>query len=285
VTRTYCYRTVDGGVDARAKRRRRLKDVEALVCVIENDGNRVWLVERGPAFSEKLWQLALLDHVGVRPSTTNKDLGRLVPHAVVAELSRRISDITRSLAQDVARNWHNIGGETDLVAFALPHFNTEFESSAWKVAIRPQVFSSQVKEPHIGADLGWLVDIGIGRQHVSKAIWMQAKRTVYDVTSVPDMFKLKDFSKQFAQMRSRTPEAFGLVFTPDEILVGDDKGLSTLDSLLTQVVICARGDRRQEIVAETVERYHVVVVDIDGSRRSTSERGVSLLHRSDVRDR
>ena len=219
--------------------------------------------------SARLEQLAILREFGVEPSSDPKSR-TMIPPSVLASFADMVRARVSDAAQSIEANWRNVGGEPDMVALLLARLHFTEQLADWTISIRPQVFSSQAKEPHAGADLAWVIQIRTGSTNplrTTKAIWMQAKRSFYDVNKPGDIWALKDFAQQFAAMKSRTSEAFGLVFAPDRIVVGDENRVQSLDLLLQDVITCVRGDQSEQVIAESVDRYYLVIANIARPRR------------------
>jgi hypothetical protein len=245
-----------------------------LIVVLDYDGDRTRVIEEGAKHDPRLEQLAFLREFDVEPSTS-PDVGTAVPQDVVAAAARMIGERVRDASRSIHAMWNNLGGETDMVALLVDRLNSALDLDEWAITIRPQVFSSQAKEPQAGADLAWIVQIKTRSPHsrrTTKALWMQAKKIVYDVNNPDDVFELKDFRKQFAAMKLRTTEAFGIVFTPDRIVVGNETELLSLEEVFRQALTCARGDQREQILAESVDRHYLVIATIDRKRRRSRQR-------------
>ncbi len=281
-SRSYYYLASDGALarhvvpyrDGRHYRIPKALDPRNLIVVLDYDGDRTRVVERGPKHDARFEQLAVLREFGVEPSTS-PDVGTTIPQEVVTAAVRMIGECGRNASRSIHSLWNNLGGETDMVALLVDRLNSSLEVDGWAITIRPQVFSSQAKEPQVGADLAWIVQIRTGPSHsnrTTKALWMQAKKTVYDINTPGDIFELKDFKKQFATMKLRTTEAFGVVFTPDRIVVGDETHLLSLEDIFRQTITCIRGDQREQILAESVDRHYLVVATFDRKRRRPRSR-------------
>lgn len=91
---------------------------------------------------------------------------------------------------------------------------------------------------------------------------MQAKRTE---RVDPDPFTLKDFSEQFAKMERRTDAAYGLILNRYDVVVANRTTKSTLDGALYEAVVCLRGDRSIDVIAETLNSKYVVDIEVDGT--------------------
>lgn len=263
-----------------------MNDNAKFVCSVSNKENsRISLGDKGEAFTEARWQEAFLQEVGIKPSNTSTELGELVPRAVLDRLSVELARRAAIVAEHVTKNWNNVAAEAELVSMMLTELHASFVIEEWSVSLRPQVFSSIRKEPQIGADMGWLVQISVGRRRLVKALWMQAKRTPYDVADSNTMFRLTDFRAQFGKMKARTHAAYGIVFTPDRIVVGNDSGLTTLHTLLVETVSCRAGDRRPEIVVETIDRHYVAVLDLKGTVPRRKKRSQQRSRDDEMKER
>jgi hypothetical protein len=236
-------------------------------------GNPTWIlsleqtregvrVAPGPEYTKQREVDAMLLEYSV-PTFTKEDLGQHVPENVrrmFREVLRR--KIQRALLR-VRRDWDQHASEQSVVGALITRLGFAFEFGGWRVSLRPQEFSSQVKEPLVGADVGWRIEIRSQDGATTKAMWMQAKRTeLVD----PDPFTLKDFAEQFAKMERRTEAAYGLILSRYDVAVVNRTSKSTLDNALFEAVGCHRGDRSRSVIAETLNSKYVVDIEIDGTK-------------------
>lgn len=230
-----------------------------LVVVIEHDGiNKK--IKKGPRFRADRFNAAFLMEMKISPSEGEPDLGKLVPDSVRHAISRWIGTKSVEFNRSLQSHWHNVSKENDLVSLLIPFFHTSMSLDGWSVEIRPQIFSDQIKEPRLGADLGWVIQIKVGgKRYTTKAVWMQAKRTVYDVRTVKALFDLKDFRAQFGIMRSFTESSFGIVFSPEAVVVGDDKRITTMEALFDEIIGCSVGDQRETTLVQSADRAFVSI--------------------------
>lgn len=281
-SRSYYYVTGEGNlgwhvVPYRKYRRHQIPatiDPKSLMIVIERDGNQTRVIERGPMYNEQLEHLAMLQEFGVELSN-RPDVGTEIPNHVLTGLIGLIGARIDDAARRIVANWDNLGGESDMVALLVDSLHCAEQIDDWSISIRPQVFSDQVKEPHVGADLAWVVQISIGTvnpQRTTKALWMQAKKYIYDIKGPGDIFVLKDFAQQFAAMKRRTTEAFGLVFTLDGIVVGNETQILSPEALFREAILCVRGDQRAQVIAASLDRHYLMIADIHRKRRRPLQR-------------
>jgi hypothetical protein len=196
------------------------------------------------------------------PAPAKVDVGHQVPDNV----SRQFREVLRRRVQRalsaIRREWDQHASEQSIVGALITRLGFSFESGNWRVSVRPQEFSSQVKEPLLGADVGWRVEVRSQDGTTTKALWMQAKRTE---RVDPDPFTLKDFSEQFAKMERRTDAAYGLILNRYDVVVANRTTKSTLDGALYEAVVCLRGDRSTDVIAETLNSKYVVDIEVDGT--------------------
>jgi len=276
-SRSYYYLAADGKLERevvpyRAHKRYKIPktvDSKSLVVVIEYDGDRTRVIEEGPLYNARLEQLAILREFGVEPSSDPSSRA-MITSGVLASFVDIVRARVNDAVQRIEANWRNVGGETDMVPLLLDRLHFTEQRADWTLSIRPQVFSSQTKEPYAGADLAWVIQIRIGSTNplrTTKAIWMQAKKTNHDINKPSDIWVLPDFEQQFAAMKRRTSEAFGLVFAPERIVTGDENQIQSLDRLFQDVITCVRGDQREQVIAESVDRHYLVIANMVRPRR------------------
>lgn len=214
---------------------------------------------RGPLFTHARLNDALMMEFG-RTQSSATDLGRLVPREVLEELDRTIANRVRRALREIRRDWRTLANEPSLAAVLVKKMNATFAESGWRVRIAPSVFATQEKEPDTGADIGWLVMVRVGSEQTTKALWMQAKKSL----SVPDdPFMLKDLRAQFGQMRQWTRDAYALVFTPGDAYVFTDEVQTTLERVLLDAVRCQRGDKSADVIATTLESRYVAEIEVE----------------------
>lgn len=140
----------------------------------------------------------------------------------------------------------------------------------WNVKIYHQGFSSIVKEPHIGADLGVIIDISNDASRVIKVLWFQAKRASHDHTPQSDQ-NLSGLSEQLEDMRKFTSDGYGLVYTPVGVMVLASepdtknyrlKALGGIEQFMEKALRCEYGDRRPSAIANTLDCKHIFGVTL-----------------------
>lgn len=187
-----------------------------------------------------------------------------MPDEIPPELIYEIIQHARAATDLVTNQWESAGneeGQSGLFAGTINNVD-KFRYFDWEVAIRVQVFSTQTKEKHVGADLGIIMDIGRGSQRVVKASLVQAKRT----EGVPvSTSRLPDIADQFSTMQQTTLESYGLIYSdqgtyfvhsdhPDEPI--------TVEMFFKDNLLCRRGDRSRRTVAQAYDRSAVIDVAV-----------------------
>src|SRR5690606_29328874 len=125
--------------------------------------------EKGPAFDERFMPEVLRLENDVGP-TTRADLGKVVPAPVKSEIRKSIERVTTRLS----RRFDQYTNETGMLDALMDQLDEVVVVDGWKVRLRGQGFSPITKEPHVGADAGWIIEVTNGTDSVVKALWMQA---------------------------------------------------------------------------------------------------------------
>jgi hypothetical protein len=225
------------------------------VAAIEDRGDAKKLTV-GPAATLARLPQAILRERRLSADPTAIDIGGEVP----SELIEMVTSIVNGAVDVVSSQFSDLANEerrTGALASRLAEVRN-IELAGWELTVYTQGFSTKVKEPEAGADLGIIVDLRRGELQVSKGLWIQAKPTT---KSSGDPFALPRLRQQLSDMLDYTDEAYGLVFTPDGVRVFrgvDTANMVTLATVLSETVRCRRGDRRPEFVADTVHKDFLI---------------------------
>jgi hypothetical protein len=222
-----------------------------LVVAIEDQHGIFVTASPGPESSDSRLKDAVALHFGIEGLEQSPDIGTNVPEAVLNAIGAEVSEAVHRVTLLYQRHADEQATTGDLVG----NLNFEREIQGWRVRVVGQGFSPQTKEPRVGADGGILVDLMDGEGHrIIKASWFQAKRTHH----LPDnLDEIPDFREQVGKMEQRTAECYGVIYGPGGIRVfprGRRDEETTLDQVITSMMRCERGDRRIQIVSETLDR-------------------------------
>lgn len=218
--------------------------------------------ELGPAGirNPHLVQMALIQHRRRTTSVSRGDLGRFLPHGIAEDVSKEAEIAARRLV----KNFAALGAEERQSGVLTDRLN-EFRSATddgWQINILVQGFSSVIKEPVTGADIGVVIEIIRGDESTLKALWIQAKRVDYPTANVRTM---PDLVQQLSVIQRRTDEAYGLVYGPTEVYAvrADDLDVHLrLNTLFEQAVRCERGDLDERLVADSFHKTFVIEVAV-----------------------
>lgn len=195
----------------------------------------------------------------VYPESTSHDLGTRVPQRLREAFRDRMREVLDDVATKVSRRWENLHTENAMVGVLVGELDQlVLDEDGWSLRVDAQTFSDKVKEPVVGADLGWRVEIREGAQETVKGLLMQAKKA----DSIEGWERLPDLAGQMTDMRRLTDEAYGLIFTPDGIVTTNGPQIRPLIATLEEAVTCRRGDQNPMVVANTLDAKHVVLVDV-----------------------
>lgn len=229
------------------------------VSVEYHDGVRV---TKGPLWTAVREAEAIVQTV--HPQSTSADLGTRVPSKLRHAFAQRLEETLEQVRERVGRRWRQLHTENAMVGVLVGELDDiAVKADGWTLSVDAQTFSDKVKEPLVGADLGWRVMIREGSEETVKAILMQAKKT----ESLVDWPDLPDLATQMEKMATITDESYGLIFTPGEIVVTTTHHQTLpLLTVVTDAVTCKRGDQSPAVVATSVDAKHVVAVDVQGPR-------------------
>lgn len=200
----------------------------------------------------------------VFPDSTTNDLGLQVPDAVREAFRERLDAALQAAADKIARRWHQLHTENAMVGVLVGELDgIVVTEGGWTVSVEVQTFSDKTKEPVIGADLGWIVEIRDGAQETVKALLMQAKKT----EALNGWQDLPDLYSQMEDMSKVTNDHYGLILTPHGIvLTTSDGGAMPLVDGILESVKCERGDQSPAAVANAIDARHVVLLDLQSPR-------------------
>lgn len=226
---------------------------DRLVAAVVRRDRKIEL-EKGPAFEERFVPEVLRLENDVGP-TTRTDLGKQVPVRVRSEIRKQIERV----AGRISGRFDQYTNETGMLDALMDQLDDVFVVDGWKVRMRGQGFSPITKEPKVGADAGWIVEVTNGADRVVKAMWMQAKQ----VDELPgNLMSLPDLDDQMTLMRSHTRASYALLFTRHGVFVADRQQPVSLDEALIEGVQCDRGDLNERIVAMTLDRSYVGLIEV-----------------------
>lgn len=239
-----------------------------LVATIEDRGKSK-KIEHGPVATSSRIAHALLRDERLHADPDTPDIGIEVPQ----ELIQRGTAVVQSAIGEITRQFSRLAKEervTGALQYDLNRFGT-IEHDGWQLTFILQGFTEKPKEKRTGADLGVIVDLKHAGRQVSKGFWAQAKQA----DTVPDNpLTLPDLKGQIANMLKRTPEAYGVIYTPNgiEVFQGwESRKRSTLSQVIGDVTACRRGDRRPQFLADTVHRDYLIEMEFEstGAARPT----------------
>lgn len=217
-------------------------------------------VTKGPLWTPSREAEAIVQTI--HPQSTSTDLGNRVPHKLRQAFTQRLEGKLQTAREKVGRRWQQLHTENAMVGVLVGELDDiSVSADGWTLSVDVQTFSDKVKEPLVGADLGWRVMIREGEQETVKAILMQAKRA----ESIDGWARLHDLAEQMRKMHDITDESYGLIFTPSEIAsTTRDNQTIPLIRVVADAVVCTRGDQTPSVVATSVDAKHVVEVDVQG---------------------
>lgn len=241
------------------------KRTHSLVVAIKDYDGFGFDIEYGNSADDKSVREALKLHFGYQGVSPNQvDLGVNVPESVL----NRIKEVVQSATEKGTSQYRQLSDEDRTTGSVFGNIQINEQIDNWKVKIIPQNFSSVIKEPKTGADIGIIVDISNQEdQRTIKVIWLQAKRT----REIPrDLFTLKDLGAQIDKMMSYTDHCYAVLYSPRGIYVfhhGVHDKYQALDELITQVLQCKSGDRNLDLLLHTLDSRHVIQFLLTERRR------------------
>ena len=214
---------------------------------------------RGPMWTPQREAEAIVRTV--YPTSTTNDLGARVPHSVQEAFTKRFGSIVDNVASTCSRRWRQLHTENAMVGVLVGALDDlSIDVDGWSVSVDVQTFSDKVKEPLVGADLGWRIEVREGAEETVKGILMQAKKADH----IDGWQGLPDLASQMDDMSKVTDERYGLIFTPTGIVTASDRTTLPLATTIADAVRCKRGDQSAIAVANTLDAKHVVLVDVEG---------------------
>lgn len=202
-----------------------------LVVAIENRGDSKKITEGSSATPSRL-TIALLREQRLCSDQHADEIGVDVPEELIQIASRHVKDAVA----EVTRQYSELANEERKTGAVTYEINRQrvIESNGWSLTVSLQGFSTQNKEPIIGADLGIVVDLKSGERQVSKGLWVQAKETA---TLPEDPLTLPRLRDQMEKMLNRTKDAYGMIFTQAGVYVFqglNSQVTTTLEDVLTE---------------------------------------------------
>lgn len=186
------------------------------------------------------------------------------PLSVPPAVRARVIEQIRSAVHTVTNGYGAYGTENHITGAFFQGIVADWKEDGWHVMIRQQQYSSNVKEPIIGADAGIIIEIEDGHGgRVVKAAWLQAKRI--DFSRAP--FHDPRLEQQLERMLSRTEEAYAVLYGADGVQVQSalTPGIrQSFEEWFDQLVDCSRGDRAWDVVVDTLDRAQLLSVSISG---------------------
>lgn len=234
---------------------RRLKGRRGSLIATVMRTNRGFEVRHGPAYSLDRIATVMSIEEGMPINGGARNLGLEVPLDFLQAVRTRVElEVQRTLARRV-----RLSAEDRVTGFFFGNLDGEFTASGWRARIRHQNFSSIVKEPIIGADVGVIIDLldeATGRR-VVKCAWFQAKLADDEQYQPRD---LPDLQQQMDQMHGRTPDAYAVVYGPESIRVYSpafDEALQP-GTVLADMIACGRGDRNPAVLIDTLDARFIL---------------------------
>jgi hypothetical protein len=191
---------------------------------------------------------------------TGPDVGRHIPEEVVARIRTRVDEV----AKKVAGRYRFLSNEERMTGALFGGLPREIEMGDWKVRFHNQGYSSvqkNAKETTTGADAGVVVEVRDRNTSVLKALWLQAKR-VPEAPDQADVSKLPRLKEQMTSMSGFTRDGYALIFTPTEVYVTDGQRRWPFAEWLVQAARCERGDRRREMIVNTIDRDYLLEMTV-----------------------
>ena len=214
---------------------------------------------RGPRWTPQREAEAIVRTV--YPTSTTNDLGARVPQRVQEAFTRKFESIVDSVTRTCGRRWRELHTENAMVGVLVGALDAvSIDVDGWSISVDAQTFSDKVKEPLVGADLGWRIEVREGAEETVKGILMQAKKADH----IDGWQRLPDLASQMEDMSKVTDERYGLIFTPNGIVTASDRTTLPLVTTIADAVRCERGDQSPLAVANTLDAKHVVLVDVEG---------------------
>jgi hypothetical protein len=105
------------------------------------------------------------------------------------------------------------------------------------------------------------VEVRDGSEAVTKALWLQAKRTA-DLPPMDEILDLPDLRNQMKVMDNLTPEGYGVIYTPSKVVVTDGSNQWSFGEWLTGAVQCERGDRNPTVIVNTLDRDYILEMTV-----------------------
>lgn len=211
---------------------------------------------KGPEYRPQRMVQALLRFTRMDVAPDTVDIGPQVPQEVIEKASVAVDGVVAN----ILRTFYRLAAEpatTGLLVGTLD--GGQFVSDdGWEVNLTVQGFSSEVKEPKVGADIAIIVDVREGGRRVVKAVWLQAKRADAPVKK-PE--SLQDFPKQAKAMAAHTRDAYGIIYEPRSIYVfrtDEPEATFPLSELVSSTIRCRRGDRSPTVIANSLDHQFVV---------------------------
>ncbi len=243
---------------ARHKRWKLVGDAATLVATIESAPNDSFKVQPGVEETADRIATAVRMERGMDAPGDSPDIGPKLP----SQVFERIRATADAASAKVTTQFGKLGAERPMTGALFSNIDDEFQVGGVNVKVSFQIFGENPKEKILGADGGIVIDISNGESRVIKAIWIQAKQAP-DVPAM--MSNLSDLGEQARRMRARTSESYGLVFTPDGVRVsrldGNEERISVGD-LIVDAAKCLRGDRSNRIIAQTIDRDWLLLVEV-----------------------
>jgi hypothetical protein len=230
-----------------------------LVAIIEPTPRGI-SVDEGPAARPDRLAKSVCDYYGFHVDifVGQPDIGPQVP----PELMRCMTDRVASLVEDLTTKFRSYGGEETSTGAVISKLEGYTDSvGGWTVRVRLQKFAPNPKEKRVGADIGIILDLSRGQDRVVKAMLVQAKWT----DELPsDITKLDKLPGQLQSMRKHTDECYALIYTPNDVYVfrwDDTRHHIELPAFVKEGVVCRRGDRAPNVIAQALDRDYVILAE------------------------
>lgn len=184
------------------------------------------------------------------------EIGQSIPGELLHNVSQHVKTLTEMLVDEYIAVGNEVA-QSGLFAGVL-NSGKVFQFGEWEATIRAQVFSSETKEPKVGADMGIIVDVRRGNDRVVKGSLIQAKR---EEGWQGDVNKLPRFVGQAKKMQETTHESYGMIFSPDDSYIFSPENPQEripLDRFFADQLRCRRGDRNPEAVAQAYDQSIVI---------------------------
>lgn len=237
-----------------------------LVCVVSERAGDL-IIRQGRASNGQLLERALVKFMHGPDVQYDVHVGPRIPEPLAEDVAVRMTD---ALDQTCAMI-DSFGSEDAATGCLIGKWHEiTARHGEWSVKISPFGFSSQAKEPVIGADFGIVFDVVYAGVRTLKSILVQSKMLRSGV--IPeDPLDLPRLRQQMDLMAASTSDAFALVYSRQgaQMFEGRKAARVVMDEVFRSSIVCRRGDFAPRAIVNASHRKLVVGVEVsDGSREN-----------------